>query len=245
MSRPVPEYIIEERRKVASDAYWNVVQGSVWDLRNAFNRTWVGREDKYYLREQMFYQDCKHPINFGATVIVVIFAVLRVPKTHWFARNLLGVGLKTDRSNLIASLPHISFTMDAIAALSIGGVAGYLTLNDYDLNKSFSEAPLWHGKSNLYNTLCPRLVAVDDTIDQRVFEGRDLDPSENYLDMFKLFCENCKIRTAYIEERERLGVARPEIVPYPGLKGFPTRPTLVETRDIYERNMNGNKTRNK
>jgi len=113
---------------------------------------------------------------------------------------------KTELVNEAVRLPT-----DIIVSLLCGASSVAWLSNSTQLKKDFAEAPLVSGKSVIYECICSEM---EDALDPAVHPGDD-----DMLLTFQMFARNCRTRSEYIRAKERDGVARPDVVPYPGLDG--------------------------
>ena len=125
-----------------------------------------------------------------------------------------------------------NWTSDIIVSIMCGLSSAVLLTDRQKIGQDFVRAPLLPGKSVIYNDFCPLMTSAHETVDPEAWEG--LTENEQTLVNFHDFVRNCQIRTDYLQTKARtqesvvdgiIQTIADEIVPKPGLDGFP-KPSL-------------------
>lgn len=236
----MPADNLEELRSRARAQVWPIAKRSLYRLMDSAPDVWRGHESRFYRTEKALIIEHLSPIYWGGCVGVFLFVTFRVSGSRWFHRLRSQYLQRTCSSNKASPsmLPfqqqqqpwksHLEQQAEAkqeimaeamrlpsdILLSLLCGISSVLWLwQPKKFQRDLVRAPLLPGKSLVHECACDDLLSVYESTDRRVLDG------DATLQTVGALVDNCRIRSAYIEERRSDGDPRYDVVPYPGLKG--------------------------
>lgn len=229
----------DEKRREECSKLWNVAREGFSRLVEEAPAAWNGSDARFYRTEKQTITQHLDPFYWGGVVTLFLFGTFRISGSRWYARfyetylsrqqskQLPKSDFKqrstTQQREWKSYLDHkaeqktelasevVRLPTDILVSLMCGASSVALLSNPTQLKKDFAEAPLVSGKSMIYECICSDM---EKAYDPTVNPGDD-----DTLRTLQMFARNCRRRSNYIGTREREGVARPDVVPYPGLDG--------------------------
>ena len=194
---------------------------------------------RHYREEKDMINKHIEPVYWGIFVGVFLFATFRVSGSKWYARiRDFPVGKRqpppppTSQQNRQTYLERetesksewinesIQLPVDIFISFLCAGSSIVWLSQPKQLRKDFAEAPLQPGRSLIHKYMCPDLVRAYNNqalANPRVFQNQQQD--DETLATFETFVKNCRIRSEFERQLESAGDKKPDVVPYPGLKG--------------------------
>lgn len=117
------------------------------------------------------------------------------------------------------SVPPLLFLARDLVVSVMCGLSIAAFFSDWkEMMRQLPDVPLLPGKSHVHSTMCPSFVEVYNSTDPRVFQTA----TDNIIQSFERFSKNCDSRSRVIAQRKRdpALVGTPDVIPYPGIKGF-------------------------
>lgn len=111
--------------------------------------------------------------------------------------------------------------LDLMLSCLLGSSAFLVQFDSDNVQNDLIQIPLLPGESLVHECICPPVEKAVLAAQQHQHENSSLndgDNDETWL-LFAHFVENCQARSRFVEHRRQLGLANPELVPYPGLQG--------------------------
>jgi hypothetical protein len=235
-----------ELRSQTRNVFWKVTWKSFQSLMDAAPAAWKGpsSDSRHYRAEKDMINKHIEPVYWGMFVGVFLFATFRVSGSKWYARiRDAPVGkrqpppphasqqqqqqqhfktyLEKETENKSEWINEsIQLPIDIFISFLCAGSSIVWLSQPKQLRKDFAEAPLQPGRSLIHKHMCPDLVRAFNNqalANPHVFQNQQQD--DETLATFETFVKNCRIRSEFERQRESAGDKKPDIVPYPGLKG--------------------------
>jgi hypothetical protein len=233
-----------ELRSQTRNVFWKVTWKSFQSLMDAAPAAWKGPKSdaRHYRAEKDMINKHIEPVYWGMFVGVFLFATFRVSGSKWYARiRDSPVGKRqpptppTSQQQQQQWKTHleketesksewinesIQLPIDLFISFLCAGSSIVWLSQPKQLRKDFAEAPLQPGRSLIHKYMCPDLVRAYNNqalANPHVFQNQQQD--DETLATFETFVNNCRIRSEFQRQRESAGDKKPDVVPYPGLKG--------------------------
>jgi hypothetical protein len=234
-----------ELRSQTRNVFWKVTWKSFQSLMDAAPAAWKGPKSdaRHYRAEKDMINKHIEPVYWGMFVGVFLFATFRVSGSKWYARMIREspVGKRqpptppTSQQQQQQWKTHleketesksewinesIQLPVDIFISFLCAGSSIVWLSQPKQLRKDFAEAPLQSGRSLIHKYMCPDLVRAYNNqalANPHVFQNQQQD--DETLATFETFVKNCRIRSEFQRQRESAGDKKPDVVPYPGLKG--------------------------
>lgn len=238
----------EENAEVRShtrNVFWKVTWKKFQRLMDEAPAAWKGPSSdlRHYRAEKEMINKHIEPVYWGMFVGAFLFATFRVSGSKWFARIRDSQGgkrqplpppssqqqqqqkewktyLEKETENKREWINEsIQLPVDLLISILCAGSSVVWLSQPKQLRKDFAEAPLKPGRSLIHKYMCPDLVrAYNNQVlaNPHVFQNQQDDVT---LATFETFVKNCRIRSEFERQRETAGDKKPDVVPYPGLKG--------------------------
>jgi hypothetical protein len=226
-------------RLQARQTFWKAAQDGLFRVLEKAPTVWKGRDARFYRAEKQIIMERVEPFYWGFVVTAFLFATFRVSGSKTYIR-FRDSYIFNKHASPVAQQPqktpqkwtgHLEreskrkeelkgeasrLPSDLIISMLVGCSSVFWLSKPKLLHEDFSAAPLVSGRSLIHQYMCPDLVnAYGTKVDPRVFRSHD----DDFLITFETFVKNCKIRSSVISDREKAGAERPDVIPYPGIKG--------------------------
>jgi hypothetical protein len=225
------------------NVFWKVTWKSFQRLMEEAPAAWKGPKSdlRHYRAEKEMINKHIEPVYWGMFVGVFLFATFRVSGSKWFARIRDSPVGKRQQPPPAASQQQqpkwnsyleketegkrewinesIQLPVDILISFLCAGSSIIWLSQPKQLRKDFAEAPLQPGRSLIHKYMCPDLVHAYNSqgiASPHVFRNQQDDET---LATFETFVKNCRTRSEFERQRESAGDKKPDVVPYPGLKG--------------------------
>jgi hypothetical protein len=230
----------KEENAETRNAFWKVTWTSFQRLMGAAPAAWKGPKSdaRHYRAEKDMINKHIEPVYWGMFVGVFLFATFRVSGSKWYARIRDSSAGKRQPPPPPTSQQHrqtylekeaesksewinesIQLPVDIFISFLCAGSSIVWLSQPKELRKDFAEAPLQPGRSLIHKYMCPDLVRAYNNqalANPHVFQNQQDDET---LTTFETFVKNCRTRSEFERQRESAGDKKPDVVPYPGLKG--------------------------
>lgn len=209
-------------------------------------RAWRGGADQVRFRAER--EKILHhlqPIGMGVFVTVFCFATFRISGSRWwirirdtYFRSPLDASSSISRSsnqgkdNFTSHLSRetekkqakinelMQLPLDLTLSMIIGSSAFLLLFDSEKLQEDVIQIPLLPGQSLAHGCVCPGVVQAVQAHHLSISNDSQAENDDVTRKFFSRFAENCQTRSRYLEHRKNHGLPNPELVPYPGLKGW-------------------------
>ena len=218
----------DEQKTLTRNAFWRVAQEGLYRILEEAPAVWKGSNSRFYRAEKSIIMEHVDPFYWGAVVTVFLFATFRVSGSRRYTQfrdwYLYGKnnGLRSwsdQKAVQILAEDATRLPTDAFVSLFCGLSSMVWLSKPSKLHQDFSQSPLVWGKSLIHEHVCPSMVDAYTEQLRRNPRVEHLSKEDNVLKTFATFVQNCQIRSSVIEKRVEQGAERPDVIPYPGIKG--------------------------
>ena len=234
----------------ARNSFWKCAKEGFYQLVDHAPTAWKGRDARFYRAEKQLIVKHVEPFYWGGVVTLFLFATFRISGSRFYQQfrtsylstisakrvgtppggGAASSGWTSHLEEKAAERQHlfrdsIQLPVDVLLSVMLGASSIlWLSKPKQQLAQDFATSPLLPGKSLIHEHVCPIFVQAQAPFahvmqDSNTSRMRDDDGDATVLHTFATFCQNCQLRSRVIEER-RANEARPNVIPYPGIKGL-------------------------
>jgi hypothetical protein len=227
----------EGERVAARSSFWTAAKTGFSKLLEEAPTAWDSPDERFYRQEKQIIMEVADPIYTGLLVTGFLFVTFRVSGSTWYRTKFLKEATAQVSSEpagqvvpqwknylqreaeatkeKVGSEFFRNMPVDILLSLMCGVSATVWLFDPKKLHLNLARAPLLPGRSVVYTTVCPEMIAAHSVIDPRVFVDYSEDTT---LRTFQSVVRNCQARSDFIAKQLASNVETPDVIPFPGLK---------------------------